>query len=257
MKDALTDVVAQYVEFSAYPGHVGMAHSGMLRCAQWVVADLAGALELALGQFRGYEAVLVGHSLGAGVATIGGLLLKGRIPGLRVYAFAAPCSLDLATATDPWCASHITSVVNNRDVVCRLSIGSLDDLKSILCRLAERNSILQRMFRWPLGSPDAAAEADRAWREDISLPDHGVPKLYMGGRLVHFVTSRRAWSLMSLQGLFAPPTHTLFERGQLHFDRICLHGDFMHDHFPDQYEKVLGALVDKKRKHLEVTQNPI
>jgi hypothetical protein len=58
------------------------------------------------------EPVLVGHSLGAGVATLAGILLSERMPNISVFAFAPPCCVDVETAKSHWCREHVVSVVN-------------------------------------------------------------------------------------------------------------------------------------------------
>lgn len=179
LKDALTDVVAVYQEFQCSNGEKIVAHSGMLRAAQWVVDDMAGALDLATRRF-GYSPVFVGHSLGAGVATIASIMLKDRFPDLKVYAFGPPCSVDKRTASSQWCREHIISVVNGNDLVSRLSIGSISDMKDILVRLESRNRIFSHLV------PFSNFESDQ-FSHDISLPPDGPPKLCLAGRIIHIV----------------------------------------------------------------------
>lgn len=71
-----------------------MAHSGVLGCARALHADLQKrrTLQDALDapQHRGWTLIITGHSLGAGVATLLGLMLRSSRPELRVWAFSPP-----------------------------------------------------------------------------------------------------------------------------------------------------------------------
>ena len=72
---------------------------------------------------RPWRLVVVGHSLGAGVATLLGVALSGRFPGLVVAALAPPGGL-VSPALAAALEGTVTSVVIGRDVVPRLSLAS-------------------------------------------------------------------------------------------------------------------------------------
>lgn len=85
-------------------GHPKTAGSGLPASAPWQV-------------------VVVGHSLGAGVATLVGLALSGRYPGVKVHAYSPPGGLvspALASALE----GTATSFVLGKDMIPRLSLAS-------------------------------------------------------------------------------------------------------------------------------------
>jgi len=71
---------------------------------------------------QGYKICICGHSLGAGVSSLLGMIMKKRLPtlDLQVYAFATPacCSYEASLQ----CQDYVTSVVHNTDCVPRLSL---------------------------------------------------------------------------------------------------------------------------------------
>ena len=76
----------------------------------------------------GWGLVITGHSLGAGVAALMALLLRGRYPQVTCWAFAPPGGLmspALAKAIAPLC----TSFVCGDDIVPRLTLSNLERLR--------------------------------------------------------------------------------------------------------------------------------
>ena len=56
--------------------HGGQAHEGMLRAASWLLDRELAVLQDLLQQHPGFRLRLIGHSLGAGTATLAAMLLK-------------------------------------------------------------------------------------------------------------------------------------------------------------------------------------
>lgn len=79
LSDALTDMVCNEVPFLG-----GTAHAAMLEAARDLQARVEPVIRGALAQFPGYGVVCTGHSLGAGTATLLGLLLEHESKVLRV-----------------------------------------------------------------------------------------------------------------------------------------------------------------------------
>lgn len=68
---------------------------------------------------------IVGHSLGAGCAALLGMVLKNEhnVADVKVYAYGCPPVTDFKTAIGG--VEYITSVVNNRDVIPRVSLSNM------------------------------------------------------------------------------------------------------------------------------------
>ena len=167
-EDLLTDCCGQAVSFNLttpfVPGGITTdlrCHEGILLAATRLADDVDTLIEELLLPNQ-YKLVITGHSLGAGVAAVLGILLRSRFPQLqaeserttfkddnghddlplRVVAFASPPVLDHDNALA--CASFCTTVVNNSDVVPRASLSNLvvllEFLKAVSQRLEETGS---------------------------------------------------------------------------------------------------------------------
>merc|ERR1719410_3065520 len=79
------------------------------------------------GEYQGYGLVVVGHSLGAGVAQLLCMLLSERYPNVQCRAYAAPhvCSKALAQHL----GKRNISVVLGDDVIPRLSVRNSELLR--------------------------------------------------------------------------------------------------------------------------------
>lgn len=125
VSDVATDVNAEAEEV---PG--GSAHRGMVRSAQWLLAELGPVLKLLYT--KGYSISIVGHSLGAAVAALLTVFLRAEISSLKAYCFGTPACVDeqlVGTLLD-----CVVSVVNRDDLVPRLGLQSVQGLvESVLC----------------------------------------------------------------------------------------------------------------------------
>lgn len=110
----------------------GKAHSGMLRSAKAILehCHLNSMIDMLLENEHSIK--LVGHSLGAGIASLAAVLLKFRfwsekrevIPKISAIGFGAPPNMSEdvveALSTD----GLVLSIVNQYDVVSRLSVAN-------------------------------------------------------------------------------------------------------------------------------------
>eukprot|EP00240_Pyramimonas_obovata_P001033 CAMPEP_0118928854 /NCGR_PEP_ID=MMETSP1169-20130426/6005_1 /TAXON_ID=36882 /ORGANISM="Pyramimonas obovata, Strain CCMP722" /LENGTH=479 /DNA_ID=CAMNT_0006870925 /DNA_START=363 /DNA_END=1799 /DNA_ORIENTATION=- len=111
----------------------GRVHSGFLKAAETLDAELADKVAAILERYPRYRLRLCGHSMGAGISALLAALWVERFPQLQCYGFgaAAAGTLDLSRALAP----HCTSVVLGNDFVPRLSLGSCQDLRNAIFAL--------------------------------------------------------------------------------------------------------------------------
>ncbi|GFH12835.1 lipase_3 domain-containing protein, partial [Haematococcus lacustris] len=105
-------------------------HSGMLQAAQWVLASVEQEVLAALQAQPCLDLMVTGHSMGGGIAALLALMLR-HDPRLSMrtrsrlravcLAPAAVLGHSLAVA----CRDFVVSVINNNDLVPRVSIHSL------------------------------------------------------------------------------------------------------------------------------------
>ncbi|KAK1227266.1 hypothetical protein PQX77_009753 [Marasmius sp. AFHP31] len=168
------------------PGHY-MVHSGMLRMAR-AMGEIGKPVQLAVHEALyknpGYELVMCGHSLGAGVAALLGLMWadpktcrtvhsSGLPVGRKVsvYCFAPPALTDAGLSR--LASNLIVSFVYSHDVVSRLSLGAIRDLRNAAVWLCDANesdgdqqtgsgytAVTSRASRWKAGS---GSDEDPEW----------------------------------------------------------------------------------------------
>lgn len=117
------------------------AHDGILISAISLAKDLKPFVKDLFLPLQ-YRLCLCGHSLGAGVAILAGVLLRSQYPELitndrvRVMAFASPPVLNHKAASA--CSSFTTTIVNNSDVITRASLNNVEVLLQILSDIQEK-----------------------------------------------------------------------------------------------------------------------
>ncbi|KAI9141954.1 hypothetical protein BKA69DRAFT_1124415 [Paraphysoderma sedebokerense] len=135
--DTLTDLICDYQKW----GNDGLVHRGMKSSADWFIQNVWPDVKEHILEKKAKKLVVVGHSMGAGTAALFTILLHQLyLPQLRLvlsdpdfsihcFAFAPPPILSLNVASQY--EELIDSFVLDSDVVCRLSYGSVLDLRSL------------------------------------------------------------------------------------------------------------------------------
>ncbi|XP_067932543.1 diacylglycerol lipase-beta-like [Watersipora subatra] len=131
LKDALVDVTAFSEEIHESFPKSYKAHKGMIKAARNLAQRLKDndlLLNAFTGQGAGYDFIICGHSLGAGVAAILSMLLKEEFSNLRCISYSPPGGL-LSKEAYKASKEYTMSVVLGDDLVPRLSIQTMQDLK--------------------------------------------------------------------------------------------------------------------------------
>ncbi|XP_051878477.1 diacylglycerol lipase-beta [Pristis pectinata] len=274
LEDALTDLCAhcEALNVSRVTGE-RLAHKGILQAATYIYKKLMddGILSQAFAIVPEYKLVVTGHSLGAGAASILAIMLHTSYPELRCYAFSPPGGL-LSKALSDYSKGFILSVVLGRDLIPRLSLPNVEDLKKRILRIVAhcnrpKYQILLRgcwyeVFggdpnRFPIELTDEhqaqltqplLAEQNLGCRQsgssgsvsDTSPPCSPFqgPPLFLPGRIIHIVEERSVGCLC-----FSKVKYHAVWRDASSFDSILISPKMITDHMPDLLLNVLQDLT--------------
>ncbi|KAJ7229092.1 hypothetical protein GGX14DRAFT_416658, partial [Mycena pura] len=248
------------------------AHGGMLRMAR-AMGRIGKPVQLAVHEALlhnpDYELVLCGHSLGAGVAGLLGLMwadpktcLTVKASGLpvgrrvSVYCFAPPSLVDAALGQ--LADKLIVSFVYSHDVVSRLSLGAIRDLGAAAMWLCDANeakdghkaddgagytAVTARAKRWKAGSgtaddPDWFISVRKTLEANMHMANMVPPgRVLWAMRDNDFNLSHR----QTASSDSAPDKIRLFEvlDAEKVFSQIVFARDMLSAHMPHQYDRVL------------------
>ncbi|KAJ8363825.1 hypothetical protein SKAU_G00126560 [Synaphobranchus kaupii] len=241
LKDVLTDLSAD-CENLPIEGVTGdcYAHKGITQAANYIYKKLIndGILNQAFTIAPEYRLVITGHSLGAGAATVLAVLLRSAFPTLQCYAFSPPGGL-LSKALADYSREFVVSVVLGKDLVPRLSIPNMEDLKRRILKMVSncnkpKYQILLRGCWYEVfgGEPDNFPTELGNRRDEPSHVTH-LP-FYPPGRILHITEegSRR-------RSCFSPVRYRAEWSNETAFSSILISPRMLGDHMPDV---VLGAL---------------
>uniref|UniRef100_A0A8C5PLC2 Diacylglycerol lipase-beta n=1 Tax=Leptobrachium leishanense TaxID=445787 RepID=A0A8C5PLC2_9ANUR len=231
LEDVLTDLSAEceHLHTQGVQGEC-FSHKGITQAAQYIYERLIndGILNQAFTIAPEYKLVIVGHSLGAGAASLLAIMLRNSFPTLKCYAFSPPGGLLSKNLAD-YSKNFIISVILGKDLVPRLSLPNMDDLKTRILRMVvncnrPKYQILLRGCWYEIfgGNPDDfPTELDSRSQQSLSQPllaeqsllvqrsssyntlieasppdSPRYPLLYLPGKIIHITTdSRSGWSV--------------------------------------------------------------
>ncbi|XP_059387653.1 diacylglycerol lipase-beta [Carassius carassius] len=273
LKDVLTDLSAECENLSV-EGVSGTcyAHKGISQAAHYLYKRLVndGILSQAFNIAPEYKLVICGHSLGAGAASLLAVLLHSTHPTLQCYAFSPPGGL-MSKALADYSKQFVVSVVLGKDLVPRLSIPNMEDLKRRLLKMVSNCSkpkykILMHGCWYELfgGTPDDFPTELENRREEMlnqpllgedsllvqrsntyqSLSSDDSPSrpthlpLYLPGRILHVTEDGPA-----RRHCFAPVRYRAEWSSETSFRNVLISPRMIADHMPDVVLRALCSLT--------------
>lgn len=233
-----------------------LCHRGITRAADYVkttllqehILDRAFNCRPDLGS-NDYTLILCGHSLGAGVAAILGILLRSRYPSLKSYLYSPPGGILSLPAVEYTKQFAIGTLLGN-DVVPRLGIAQLERLRyHVLLSSKSSNKsagkILTRALCPSLCCGNNKVEYDPGQSLDLLHGSYGRPfdyngskvpfqvqpkLLYVPGRLIHIVKN---YSFKpKARRIFSAPIYQAIWTENTDYDRIMIGEGMFYDHLP-------------------------
>lgn len=268
-RDILTDLCASAENFFVEDGHeigdiieseesttppllVGRAHKGMIDASKSVARMTGKTISDELDAHPDYSLVIVGHSLGAGVAACLAAMWSRRFPDrVRSIGYASPCVFPSNCTTD--FDSVCVSVMGERDPFATISLGHLADVTKALSSLCRdkglREEILQRTKVALLANPRDISRGNYEWCESAMaalrkemdseklLPPGTVYR--MSGPLLDFQPERKnATGNGKITSLRTVDARRLYNELRLHARMFDLSL-----HIPLRYETILRRLA--------------
>ncbi|XP_007448945.1 PREDICTED: sn1-specific diacylglycerol lipase beta isoform X2 [Lipotes vexillifer] len=249
------------------------AHKGISQAARYIYRRLIddGILSQAFSIAPEYQLVIVGHSLGAGAAALLTIMLRNPYPRVRCYAFSPPRGL-LSKSLYEYSKTFIVSLVLGKDVIPRLSVTNLEDLKRRILRVIAhcnkpKYKILLHGCWYELfgGHPeDLPTELDggdltQPLLGERSLLVHGspaysfssdspfesptkYPPLYPPGRIIHLEEAGTSGRF----SCYPAARYSVKWSHESEFSKILIGPKMLTDHMPDILMRALDSVVSDR-----------
>jgi hypothetical protein len=227
------------------------AHQGMVNAARGLSKMTHELISSELASNPDYNLVLVGHSLGGGVAAVLGTYWSDTFPGLNVYAYGCPCVGPLDSY--PTINESIISVVGEGDPFSSLSLGHLAAISSALSKLCEDDNLRSEILNRTKSNVDEMTDEDLRWcintLESLSVQSSSyndteftTEKFYPPGRVLHMRGNLFGTNVEEVTLTEVKPEE-VFRDLKLHprmFDLSL--------HIPHRYEVLLARIWSKVNK---------
>lgn len=232
--DVLTDLCCTGEVFETGVKGIHKSHHGMLEAARGVAEVAQQYVADELDAHPDYSLVLVGHSLGAGVASVLGSLWDNRFPGIVVYGFGMPCVGPLGAL--PAISSNTISVIGEGDPFSRLSLGHIADLSMAIAYLCEQEELRALIAMRTDGPLQDLVRQDLDW----CMETMNELRTHMRGEKM-FPPGRILYMKRSTSGAGGEQTTTLRQVPPTHFQDLRLHPRMLDisRHVPALYETLL------------------
>lgn len=282
LRDLITDIAAGSDTFECDglpPG--SMAHKGMIIGAKAILKQLNQhqILEKAFNTHPDYTLTLTGHSLGAGIAVLLGILLRPRYSNLRVYAFATPAgviSRNAAKVTEEF----VFTIGLGDDFIMRLSVDSTECLRTSLlsalaaCRLPKYRIVLNGFGYALHGVPEKDLNKiwtnhnfenpvpgqsplliqsrttnhveDRILTRDITQRRYSKVRLYNAGRILHISRCKNEPDLIRKKKKREMNYEMRWAQPE-EFTEVLVMPRMLLDHLPENIDVAIGKLIEQQK----------
>lgn len=246
LSDVITDCLLEATDYRGGKGHAGILDSGRYLVEKHI--DLLQSLRKAAGK-RKIKLTLIGHSLGAGAATIAGIEFNDvEEIDAKVVGFGCPALLSQELSEE--CAPYVTTVIGDSDVVPRASGATV---ANVLMDMMEHNwkhsarrdteHALRELQRLKVLSSSSVDQVlglvDSSLESLVTIPpatkERMEPVLFPPGKCIHFYHDGSGFS-----GSVAPCTF---------FGEIDVTRRMIDDHtFESGYNQLFLSLMRQHRR---------
>ncbi|XP_067000117.1 diacylglycerol lipase-alpha [Anabrus simplex] len=277
LQDVITDLNAEGETIPLSPPRDDwLGHKGMVQAAEYIRQKLKEEAILetafALDENRAtedFDLVLVGHSLGAGTASILAILLRQEYPTLECYAYSPPGG-SLSMPAVEYTKSFITSVVLGKDVVPRIGLHQLESLRADLINTIKRSKdpkwktifcsvICCGCAPVPTSAVELQAssmvdyqrEKDAAREVTMHPSDSSIAltvhqPLYPPGKIIHIVRHHPTKGEQVLNK--HEPVYQAVWANTTDFDEVLISPVMIQDHMPDNVLDALNKVVSHSKR---------
>ncbi|TPX31641.1 hypothetical protein SmJEL517_g05052 [Synchytrium microbalum] len=246
--DLMVDLTCDFETVKLPAGQEARVHGGMWKAAKALSQPrtrVYESIKKALQELPGYSLLITGHSLGA---SLGALLtmqwgdantgtiheLSGLPVGRTIQCFAFACPQVVDKATSKLLQSIILSVVIDDDIIPRLSLGSVRDLKNVVIWMHNNSDLTVGLTRRAIAIATSShpeiqpseSQIDAGLRYEIENACLNNEKLYPAGRVLWLMTGR-IYEVVDLEAVFGCLVFSSGSAGK---------------HLPHVYERAISSL---------------
>lgn len=203
---------------------------------------------------QSYKLMIVGHSLGAGVASVLAFLLRPQYPDLICFAYSA-VGATFNYEASKYAQDFIYSIVVGKDVISRLNLHTLDELRYMVIQLLRSTNLPKwKIMRRCLCQCVLCCQAttQRSHEDYLDYEFHDIPeyeppsskRYFMGGKVIHIVKTQ------SIYPKYFGEKKAVYEAVWADvedFQSILISNLMWKDHVPDTVKSALESCVSQLR----------